>query len=91
MLRVSKRHHDRAYRKLRPIVLAEADGLCQIRGPTCTVIATTVDHVVPLDQGGTHDRWNLRAACVKCNGRGAAAITNAKRAERKLGRRSRQW
>ncbi|MEW2302564.1 HNH endonuclease [Streptomyces sp. NPDC006655] len=29
----------------------------------------TVDHVVPLAAGGTHDRANLRVLCRGCNAR----------------------
>jgi 5-methylcytosine-specific restriction protein A len=29
----------------------------------------TVDHVVPLSAGGTHDRANLRVLCRACNSR----------------------
>lgn len=32
----------------------------------------TVDHVVPLASGGTHDRSNLQVLCSSCNGRKAA-------------------
>lgn len=29
----------------------------------------TVDHIVPLSDGGTNDRGNLVIACAPCNGR----------------------
>jgi 5-methylcytosine-specific restriction endonuclease McrA len=89
---VGVRHSDRSYRRQRRGVLEAAGWRCQIRGPRCTGRATTVDHVVALAEGGTHERWNLRAACRACNSAGGAAITNRRRwAERALGRRSRQW
>lgn len=34
----------------------------------------TVDHIVPLAAGGTHDRSNLRVLCDRCNGRKAARL-----------------
>lgn len=55
--------------------ILERDGYaCQIRGPRCTGTATTVDHIVPLIQGGARlDPANLRAACLRCNsGKGNA-------------------
>jgi 5-methylcytosine-specific restriction endonuclease McrA len=33
----------------------------------CGEPATTVDHVVPLRDGGRNERSNLRAACRRCN------------------------
>lgn len=57
-----------AWRKARMIVLERDQWLCQIRGPRCTEIATQVDHIVPVLQGGSKfDPLNLRASCQKCN------------------------
>lgn len=69
---------------VRPAVLARDGGICQIRGPACTVTATQVDHIIPWRVGGSwYDLDNLRASCARCN--------NA-RAERKITRRpSREW
>jgi 5-methylcytosine-specific restriction endonuclease McrA len=80
-----------AYRKARPLVLEAAGYRCQIRAPGCTNLATTVDHVVPLAQGGTHAPQNLRAACLHCNSAGGGRITQAKSRARQVGRRSRRW
>lgn len=33
----------------------------------CAGPATSIDHVVPVSQGGTHDRRNLVPACARCN------------------------
>jgi 5-methylcytosine-specific restriction endonuclease McrA len=79
------------YRKARPIVLAAAAWRCQIRGPRCTQVASTVDHVIPIAYGGTNDLGNLRAACVACNCRGGAHIVAAKRRGQSVGRNSRRW
>ena len=71
-------------------MLEAAGWRCQMQ-PGCPNPATTADHVIPLSQGGTHDMWNLRAACRKCNSQGGVKITNQLRAERRVGRRSRRW
>ena len=66
-------HHRRLngwrWAQVRRQVLARAGGRCEIRNPqVCTVVATQVDHVLPLSEGGDpYDmRW-LRAACRQCN------------------------
>jgi len=33
----------------------------------CGGIATSVDHVIPLRAGGTHDEWNLQSLCQSCH------------------------
>lgn len=33
----------------------------------------TVDHIIPLSRGGTHDRGNLRTLCRSCHGRRTAS------------------
>jgi hypothetical protein len=65
-----------AWQRLRREVLAEAGGLCQIQGPRCEQVASSVDHIYPAS---THpelfwQRENLRAACRKCNYGGGARI-----------------
>lgn len=40
---------------------------CAIRGPGCTGIATTGDHIVPASEGGRYELTNLRPACSTCN------------------------
>jgi 5-methylcytosine-specific restriction endonuclease McrA len=36
----------------------------------CDVIATDVDHIVPIEQGGAiWDRQNLQPLCAQCHGR----------------------
>jgi 5-methylcytosine-specific restriction endonuclease McrA len=82
-------YHRASYQRLRPVVLEEAGYLCQ--WPGCHNRATTVDHVIPLVEGGTNARWNLRASCVGCNSRGGAALAAQQRRARRLGRRSRRW
>jgi len=46
-------------------VLKRDQGVCQYEG--CHNKATTVDHVIPLCQGGRSTWQNLVAACLSCN------------------------
>ncbi len=34
-----------------------------------TTVATLVDHIVPLDAGGTHETPNLQSLCRPCHAR----------------------
>ena len=73
------------WRRVRLYVLERDGGLCQIRDAGCLVVATQVDHIVPLGDGGDAlDPDNLRASCGPCN---------SGRAHRKRRRRvpSREW
>jgi 5-methylcytosine-specific restriction protein A len=59
--------HARGWSKLRASIL-ERDGYrCQMRGPRCTGIATTVDHIREVADGGSDDPSNLQAACEPCH------------------------
>jgi 5-methylcytosine-specific restriction endonuclease McrA len=55
------------WKRIRETVLKRDNYDCQIRGPRCTEIATTVDHIVPHAHGGDDSYGNLRAACHRCN------------------------
>lgn len=44
-----------------------------------TAPATTVDHIIEVDRGGTHSLDNLVPACARCNYRKGAQYGNAKR------------
>ena len=70
----------RPWRRLREQVLRR-DPYCTIRGPKCTGLSTTVDHVIPLSQRPDlgHDPANLRGACAACNYAGGARLTNGRR------------
>lgn len=54
-----------AWEAKRGAVLAEAGFVCEM----CGAVATEVDHVWPVTEGGTDDRENLQAACRSCNAR----------------------
>jgi 5-methylcytosine-specific restriction endonuclease McrA len=75
-----------AWQRTRRAILARDGGICMIKGPRCTGIATTVDHIIPSSQGGPFwDPANLRASCERCNyarsSSVAAANTRTKMAE----------
>lgn len=56
------------WRQVRALVLARDGYQCQIKGPRCTGVADTVDHIVALKDGGAmYDPAGLRAACLRCN------------------------
>jgi 5-methylcytosine-specific restriction endonuclease McrA len=40
------------------------------RGPVCG----SIDHILPVSRGGTHDEANLRVACKSCNCSRKAAL-----------------
>jgi 5-methylcytosine-specific restriction endonuclease McrA len=86
---VSDPYKSGEYQRNRLVVLAAAGGRCQ--WPGCDRPAGTVDHIIPLAYGGSHDLANLRASCAKCNSRGGMAIVNEWRRQRRIGRRSRRW
>ena len=67
------RTYDHQWRRVRLVVLERDGWRCRIRGPKCTGDADEVDHIVPVEAGGSRlDMANLRAACGTCN-RGRAA------------------
>lgn len=73
-------------RRLRVEALVERDGTactwcCRqmidapiVPGRDCS-LHMTLEHIVPISQGGTHDLWNLALACFQCNNvRGSSRI-----------------
>lgn len=60
--------YDHRWRQVRHAVLVRDQHQCQIAGTNCVGVATHVDHVVPISEGGHRlDMANLRAACSVCN------------------------
>jgi hypothetical protein len=53
----------RMWRSRRAIILKMHDNLCAYCGDE----AYTVDHVIPIELGGTDHPENLVAACLRCN------------------------
>jgi 5-methylcytosine-specific restriction protein A len=66
-------------------VLARDGYRCQIRGPRCVGVATQMDHVVELADGGPDTDANAQAACRPCHAAKTAAHAVSTRA--KHGRR----
>lgn len=52
------------WQSIRRQVLRRDKGVCQIRGPHCTVRAIEVDH---KQHGDDHTLTNLQAACPTCH------------------------
>lgn len=48
-------------------VYAKNNGKCAICGKPVMYKKMTIDHIVPLSQGGTNDFGNLQLACHSCN------------------------
>lgn len=63
------RGYGRRWEKLRRMILDETP-MCQAEG--CNRIATQVDHILPLREGGTDERTNLQSLCHKCHSRKTA-------------------
>lgn len=80
--------HSRGYgvewRRLREVVLND-EPLCRRCASRMRVSgAVLVDHIVPLRDGGTHDRSNLQSLCLDCH---AAKTQEDIRARRPGGQR----
>jgi len=56
-----------ASKRLTAEVLAYYGTVCWLQLPGCMMRATTKDHVIPVNQGGTDVMENLRPACHACN------------------------
>lgn len=77
-----KRGSTSAWRLVRAYVLARDGHCCQMPrdGRPCGRWADTVDHIVPLADGGAMlNPSNLRAACKSCNCAAGARLANTRR------------
>jgi 5-methylcytosine-specific restriction endonuclease McrA len=64
----SELYRSAAWKRVRKFVLERDAGRCKIRGRKCKGVATEVDHIVRLVDGGAAlDPDNLRASCRPCN------------------------
>ena len=61
----TKRITGYTWQQIRKAVMARDHYQCQLCG--CVGIDHEVDHVVPLEQGGSNDMGNLRLTCVECH------------------------
>ncbi len=76
------------WRKTRQQVFATYGRACW----RCGQWANTVDHVIPVVLGGTHDLSNLRPCCSRDNSSTGAAVGNRLRGLRRAQQaRSRRW
>ena len=48
-------------------IYAKNNGKCAICGKPVMYKKMTIDHIVPISQGGTNDFGNLQLACHSCN------------------------
>lgn len=61
-------YNSATWARVRPAVLERDGHRCTIRARGCTGVATQVDHVVSVVEGGSwFDPENLRASCTHCN------------------------
>ena len=74
--RSPRRTFGRPWRRLRETILERDGFLCRY----CEGPANTVDHVIPVERGGSHDPANLVAACSRCNeSKGAKSLDEWRR------------
>ena len=59
-------YNQRLYKRNRAILL-QGRPRCALRIRCGGAPATTADHVIPLDLGGTNALANLQPACLSCN------------------------
>lgn len=59
----NREYKNKQYQANRLRVLKRDDYCCYY----CGSPANTVDHLVPLSKGGTHEEHNLVACCTRCN------------------------
>lgn len=55
------------YAKNRDFVKKNSPWVCGLCGHKIRKIDLTVDHIIPLSRGGTHEVANLRLVHAKCN------------------------
>ncbi len=61
-------YRDPRWKAVRLAVLRRDAYTCQIKRPKCRTLATEVDHIRAVSDGGApFDAANLRAACKGCN------------------------
>jgi hypothetical protein len=68
-----RRYNTQRWKRLRRLIIHRDGGICQVRGPHCTEIATTAHHILPSSQYPDRffDPANLQASCGPCNHHGA--------------------
>lgn len=66
---MERRRWDRKARRLRPVILARDGNRCVTCGATEDL---TIDHIIPIINGGRDDYGNLQTLCRTCNSRKGA-------------------
>jgi 5-methylcytosine-specific restriction endonuclease McrA len=75
-----RRYGSLRWKRLRLAVLNRDNYLCQIQGANCRGTANSVNHRIPVSQGGAFfDPENLEASCTACNSSGGAYLTRDNR------------
>jgi 5-methylcytosine-specific restriction endonuclease McrA len=76
------RYHGVAYEPVDRVKVFERDGyrcrLCGIKtkGEVPAPTAPTLDHIIPMAQGGDHVYLNVQCACYRCNSLKGARAAN---------------
>jgi hypothetical protein len=83
-----RRYSTARWQRLRKGILRRDNGICQIAGPRCSVVASSVHHRIPSSQA-PHLFWepsNLVSACAACNYGGGrqVAVDNSRRRTEQL-------
>lgn len=63
-VKIKRKHFSDVERKE---IYNKSDGFCQLCGRKISIEDFTVDHIIPLNGGGTNDLDNLNAVCRICN------------------------
>ena len=61
---VKRKHYSGAERKA---IYEKADGCCQLCGRKIPFDNFTVDHIIPISEGGSNNLDNTQATCIICN------------------------
>lgn len=74
-----QRGYDRTWQRIRTAVLDEERYCRSCMAAGRVALATVVDHIRPLRDGGTHARNNLQPLCESCHNAKSAAEGHARR------------
>lgn len=54
-------------RRKKATLAAVFGAICALCGRPVPLAELTLDHIIPLRDGGPNANWNLRLACYRCN------------------------
>ena len=74
----TRRRYGRAWKRIRDRYIAAHPLCAQCEAEGRLTPAQEVHHIVPLANGGTHDKINLMALCKSCHSRITIGSNNAK-------------